>query len=283
MQLQQIVASLPRQHGVQPLLLCHGQNSSASEAAGFKPFEIGLQKAESQTHPIVWLSNDSWLAGSQEELRTTLGYLANVPGKSAHMQGHGTHYLVMQYGPANAPHTIEEVQAEFSRMSSSSFRVTGVQTTVQPDADSSYLSLPYSVLAENSALPYMLVRFEVGTTPAETAGRNFESSSTQSDQIDPTGDSPTAEASGQQQGNPKRTPTKRPAEYTAGPAATKKHASPSAKTAAASIKPQNVSSAFAALALGHQEPMPGGHSYNQHIPCLMYMHHFAWQGRCTEP
>ena len=279
LQLQQMVAGIQMQHGVEPLLLCHSHNSPVTAAVGFKHFGTGLQEsaAGSQTQPIVWLSNDAWLAQSPTELSTTLGYLTRVHCNSAHMQSHGNHYLIMQYSSANAPLTVEEVQAEFSRMSSSSFRVKRVQTTVQPNADNTHDWPPCNAVAANSALPYMLVEFEVGTPPAEPV----DGSSTESDQIDLTGDSPAASPTGQRERSPKHTPTKRPAEHTAGPAATKKRVSSSAETAAARMSPQNASSAAAAAALGHQESMPGHYSYNQHISCFVYMHHFAWQRKCS--
>lgn len=109
LQLQLLVQTVQRQcPAVQPLLLCHEQDDQDT-AADFQSFRTVLQQAAQPAQPIVWLSNQTWLAQLPQELRTTLGYLASVPQNSALMQEHGCHYLIMRYSSANAPQTLEEV------------------------------------------------------------------------------------------------------------------------------------------------------------------------------
>ena len=210
LQLQLQVAGIQGLSSEQFLLLCDGTQHMISTDAGFEPFKIGLQRPESQTQRIFWLSNDTWLAQRPQELSTTVGHLASVPQNSAHMQTHSTHYLIMQYSSANAPQTLEKVQAVFWEVSAGRFRATGVLTTVQPEADSnSQWSLP-SAIARHGVLPYLLVEFEVGVAIVTPGAR-------------PRAAGQTSPVSGQQaELHPRTSPQKRSADSNVQPAAAKK-------------------------------------------------------------
>ena len=205
-----MVASVQGLSSERFLLLFDGTQHMISTDAGFEPFKSGLKRPDSRTQPIFWLSNDTWLAQRPQQLSTTVGHLASVPQNSAHMQTHGTHYLIMQYSSANAPQTLEEVQAVFQKVSAGRFGVTGVFTTVQPEADSTSQGSLSSAIAKHGGLPYLLVEFKV-----DVASVTLEAGALAAAQ--------TAPISGQQADlAPRTSPKKRPADSNVQPAAAKK-------------------------------------------------------------
>lgn len=102
--------------------------------------------------------------------------------------------------------------------------MTEVQTTVQPEVNTSSAWPPGNAVASNSVLPYMLVKFEVGTSQPEVASIGSEDEMAIGDLIDLTGNSQAATS--KQKGPAKRhTPKKRVADNDEQAAPAKRHVS----------------------------------------------------------